>query len=212
MKRSEINAYLREAEAILAKHRFVLPSFSAWSPADLTAEQAPEAFAKSLGWDLTDFGSGDFEKVGLLLFTIRNGDLGGSRGYGEKILIVRPGQVTPAHHHFVKTEDIINRGGGTLVIQLWPVTGGACDVLSDHRRLTIPAGEVLKLEPGQSVTLEPCHWHAFWAEGEITVVGEVSSVNDDRTDNNFRDGVGRFPTIEEDEAPYRLLVSDYVSN
>jgi D-lyxose ketol-isomerase len=210
MRRSEINRYLREAEEILTDFRFVLPPLARLEPELITAEFAPEAVAKGLGWDLTDFGSGDFEKVGLLLFTSRNGDLGGARVYGEKILIVRPGQLTPAHHHYSKTEDIINRGGGTLAIQLWPVGGGASsEVLSDHRRIRVDAGDILRLRPGESVTLEPHHWHAFWAEDETTLVGEVSSVNDDRTDNNFRDGVGRFPTIEEDELPYRFLVSDY---
>jgi D-lyxose ketol-isomerase len=37
----------------------------------------------------------------------------------------------------------------------------------------------------------------------------VSTVNDDLTDNVFRDPVGRFSDIVEDEAPWRLLVADY---
>ncbi len=41
------------------------------------------------------------------------------------------------------------------------------------------------------------------------LIGEVSTVNDDETDNIFREPIGRFAQIEEDEAPTHLLVSDY---
>ena len=41
------------------------------------------------------------------------------------------------------------------------------------------------------------------------LIGEVSTVNDDRTDNTFLDPIGRFSEIEEDVAPIHLLVSDY---
>jgi len=41
------------------------------------------------------------------------------------------------------------------------------------------------------------------------LVGEVSKVNDDNTDNRFYESVGRFSAIEEDEAPLYLLVNDY---
>ncbi len=34
-------------------------------------------------------------------------------------------------------------------------------------------------------------------------------MNDDLTDNIFREPIGRFAEIEEDEAPWHLLVSDY---
>ena len=44
------------------------------------------------------------------------------------------------------------------------------------------------------------------------LLGEVSVVNDDVNDNRFHQAVGRFPEIEEDELPYRLLVGDYVSH
>ena len=41
------------------------------------------------------------------------------------------------------------------------------------------------------------------------LLGEVSQCNDDNTDNRFNPPVGRFPEIEEDEAPYRLLCNEY---
>jgi len=41
------------------------------------------------------------------------------------------------------------------------------------------------------------------------LVGEVSTVNDDTNDNFFYEEIGRFPQIEEDEAPLYLLSSEY---
>ena len=41
------------------------------------------------------------------------------------------------------------------------------------------------------------------------LIGEVSSVNDDETDNVFRDPIGRFAGVEEDVEPTHPLVSDY---
>jgi len=41
------------------------------------------------------------------------------------------------------------------------------------------------------------------------LLGEVSQCNDDNTDNRFYEKVGRFPAIEEDEPPYRLLCDEY---
>ena len=63
-------------------------------------------------------------------------------------------------------------------------------------------GEKLRLGPGESVTLMPGDWHAFWGEGGDVLIGEVSTVNDDLTDNIFREPIGRFAEIEEDEVPF----------
>ena len=67
----------------------------------------------------------------------------------------------------------------------------------------------MRFAPGESVTLMPGDWHAFWGEGGDVLIGEVSTVNDDRTDNVFRAPIGRFADIDEDVAPTHLLVSDY---
>ena len=48
-----------------------------------------------------------------------------------------------------------------------------------------------------------------WIDGGDVLIGEVSTVNDDETDNIFREPIGRFSNIEEDVAPTHLLVSDY---
>ena len=126
MKRSEINAIIREADAFIREHGFHLPPFAHWTPDQWRAKgpEAREIVQRKLGWDVTDFNQGDFRTTGLLLFTIRNGDVRdpGSKPYAEKIMMVGVDQVTPMHYHWHKTEDIINRGGGQLVIQLYNAT------------------------------------------------------------------------------------------
>jgi D-lyxose ketol-isomerase len=222
MKRSEINTIMREAKKFLAEHRFCLPPFAAWAPDEWRTKgpEVREIAEHQLGWDITDFGSGDFLKRGLFLFTVRNGQSANlktmqGKVYAEKIMIVEVGQVTPLHFHWQKTEDIINRGGGTLVVQLCNSTKDEqladteITVSLDGVTRKVPAGGTVKLSPGESITLTPGLYHAFWGEGSRVLVGEVSMVNDDRTDNRFHEAIGRFPQITEDEAPLHLLTVDY---
>ncbi|ADE86346.1 D-lyxose/D-mannose family sugar isomerase [Rhodobacter capsulatus] len=223
MKRSEINTILRQSEAFLRGFGQILPPFAHWSPREMQARRAEidGIVSARLGWDITDYGQGDFARMGLFLFTARNGraaDLarGGGLCYAEKIMISRENQLSPLHRHIVKAEDIINRGGATLAVEMFSSdAAGALDpgapvvVASDGVTKCLPAGGILRLAPGESVTLMPGNWHAFWGEGGDVLIGEVSTVNDDRTDNIFRDPIGRFADIEEDEDPLHLLVSDY---
>jgi hypothetical protein len=223
MKRSEVNAIMAAAADVIAAHGFRLPPFAWWSPdafRDRRADAARVVEAR-LGWDITDYGRGDFARMGLVLFTLRNGRLadlraGGGMCYAEKLLISREGQLAPMHRHIVKAEDIINRGGATLAVELFgsdetggfaPDRGGT--VWCDGIARPFTPGEVIRLAPGESVTLMPGDWHAFWGEEGDVLVGEVSTVNDDQTDNLFREPLGRFAEIEEDAAPRHLLVSDY---
>lgn len=222
MKRSEINEIMREADAFIREHRFYLPPFAYWTPQDWATkgEEVREIVENRLGWDITDFGKGDYRNFGLFLFTIRNGNpknLETCTGkiYAEKLLIVEVDQITPLHTHWVKTEDIINRGGGKLAIQLYNAAedGELADtditVSLDGVRHTFKAGEIVRLSPGESITLPTGLYHKFWAEESKVLVGEVSMVNDDYTDNRFYRPVGRFPDVEEDEEPLYLLVNDY---
>lgn len=220
MKRSQINRILKVAQQMLDLCQFRLPPWSTWKPDQwrTVGEAGREIFEAQLGWDITDFGSANFPERGLSLFTLRNGlPQGRSKPYAEKIMVVGVGQETPAHFHFQKTEDIINRGGGTLVLQLWNSTpGGDTDdtevtVKVDGVSRTIGAGGLVRLVPGESICLETRVYHRFFGEGDTVLVGEVSEVNDDHADNRFLVPVGRFPVIEEDEAPWRLLVSDYTA-
>jgi len=224
LKRSRVNEIMREADAFIRSFGYVLPPFAYWSAGDFKANAsiAGNIINAGLGWDITDYGLGDFEDTGLFLFTVRNGnvgDLSKGRGmlYAEKAMISRQDQYSPMHRHNLKAEDIINRGGGTLVIELFGDTNGECDrekgtvVYTDGIRRELEPGHKLQLKPGESVTLMPNeHWHAFWGEGGDVFVGEVSTVNDDATDNVFEDKrITRFSGIEEDEEPLHLLVSDY---
>ena len=222
MKRSEINARMGEAVDFFTTQNFRLPPFAFWGPADWAARgaEADEIRACRLGWDLTDFGSGDFDHRGLLLFTVRNGspaDPANTKAYAEKIMISDEGQVTPWHFHAAKMEDIINRGGGNLVIELANSDGaeGLADtevtVSTDGMRRALPARGTVTLGPGESITLTQGLAHQFYGEpgrGKV-LVGEVSSVNDDETDNYFIVPAGRFPAIEEDEDPLYLLCTEY---
>lgn len=222
MKRSTINQKINEAILFFEEMKFKLPPWGYWSVPQWKQhkEYSDEIFTNGLGWDLTDFGSGDYNRSGLLLFTLRNGNLQLDRKtYAEKIMVVDEGQVTPMHFHWSKMEDIINRGGGNLVIQLYPsdAQGGFADrefeVSLDGIRNRFQPGDKVKLQPGESITLHQELYHTFYGErgrGKV-LVGEVSSVNDDHADNKFHQPAGRFPDIEEDEAPTHLLVSDYVN-
>ncbi len=223
MKRSEINQILRSSIQFIHDHHFALPPFAFWTPKEWKSkgEEVREIVDRRLGWDITDFGSGDFERIGLFLFTIRNGSpenlktlLG--KLYAEKLLIIQVGQVTPLHYHANKMEDIINRSGGRLGIELFESLpdGGldrAAEVLVslDGVQHRLPAGSQVFLTPGESITLTRGLYHRFWAEDAPVLAGEVSSVNDDDADNFFYDSPGRFPVIEEDEPPLYLLCNDY---
>jgi len=223
MKRSEVNALIESAKSLLHSHEMTLPPFAYWTEAEWQAKghECEEIRECMLGWDVTDFAAGNFEKMGLVVFTVRNGHKTAPayRGqtYCEKLLIVRESQMTPCHYHMDKQEDIINRVGGNLVIRLYNKAedGGLADtdvtVSLDGVVRTVPAGAEVVLKPGESITLPACMYHDFWAEpGAGTVIaGEVSKVNDDNADNFFLEPLGRFPKIEEDCDPVHLLCTEY---
>jgi D-lyxose ketol-isomerase len=218
MKRSEINKAIDEAIVFFEKHSFYLPEWSRWSP-EVWAQKGNECDEirnNALGWDITDFAKGDFLKEGLTLVTIRNGNpKSDKKTYCEKIMMVLVNQVTPIHFHWRKMEDIINRGGGKLCMKLWKanekeeLTQETCRVQIDGVTTVFPAGEVLRLAPGQSICFEPYMYHVFWAEEEPCMAGEVSTVNDDTNDNRFYEPLGRYPHIEEDVAANYLLCNEY---
>ena len=222
MKRSEINSIMRDSNSFIQQHCFPLPPFAYWRPEQWSSKgkEVAEIVKRQLGWDITDFGSGDFERIGLFVFTIRNGDpknlkLGTGKLYAEKILVVNVDQVTPMHFHWQKVEDIINRGGGKLKIQVYNSTADDqldntdVEVSLDGVKRVVPAGEILALHPGESITLTNRMYHKFWGAESRVMVGEVSTVNDDHTDNRFFKPAGRFPEIEEDTPPLYLLCTDY---
>ena len=217
MKRSQINAAIRQAIELLDKNRWSLPPWAHWSAEDYAKAGPTARYLRDhqMGWDVTDFGSGDFAKRGLTLFCVRNGVQSDPNGkpYAEKLLIVGEGQETPMHRHRVKMEDIINRAGGALMLEFahadrdGKTTDAPVTVIVDGAEHTLRPREPLRLSPGESVTVERGVYHRFYGEAGkgVVLVGEVSQVNDDRTDNYFLEPVGRFAKIEEDEPPLRLL-------
>ncbi len=222
MKRSEINQLIQQSIDFFNVMNFKLPPWAYWKPGDWKGkyENCSEIVDNMLGWDLTDFGSGDFQKQGLILFTLRNGNLKKrDKTYAEKAMIVKENQVTPMHFHWSKMEDIINRGGGNLVLDLIKADKNEefsnedftvqIDGITHH----LKANSKVILTPGESICLEQGIYHKFYGEtgkGRV-LVGEVSAVNDDNSDNKFYDPVGRFPKIEEDVEPLHLLGSEYKS-
>jgi len=222
MKRSSINTHILEAIRTFEQASIKLPPFAYWKSDEWNSKgsEIDEIRENSLGWDVTDFGTGDFANFGLLLFTIRNGNYHHPekypKSYAEKIMIVGEKQVTPYHFHQKKQEDIINRGGGNLVLDLYWSNDNlerldkSFSVSIDGLQKDCQPGEQIILMPGESICLVPYLCHQFYGEeGKGTViVGEVSSVNDDNEDNFFID-VPRFPSITEDEEPVHLLCTDY---
>ncbi|MBD3351798.1 MAG: D-lyxose/D-mannose family sugar isomerase [Candidatus Lokiarchaeota archaeon] len=236
MERSQINKWIQEAKDFFNEFQWKLPPFAFWSldkwqkimqDVKLRAKHAM-IIDNGLGWDVSDFGSNDFEHSGLLLFTMRNGNIGSNKDYAEKIMIQRDGQVTPFHYHWTKTEDIINRGGGNLMVEVYnahpkdspnPSTkwqnGKFAEnpVIYTHDGIkdSVPAGTVIKLTPGESITIPPRLYHSFWGEKDEgwVLVGEVSKVNDDNTDNRFYRQLPRFNDIENDEKPVHVLLNEY---
>jgi D-lyxose ketol-isomerase len=224
MKRSEINSALKEMEAMLTSLRIALPPFCHITPAQWQRKGSDydEVRENQLGWDITDYGLGRFHEVGFSLITLRNGNHARQekypKPYAEKLLYLREGQYAPMHFHWNKMEDIINRGGGNVLICVYNSTAqealdkkGDVVLHIDGRELVVPAGTQVRLAPGESITVAPYLYHDFSVEmgtGSV-MLGEVSACNDDKSDNRFLEPIGRFPEIENDEPPYRLLCTEY---
>ena len=236
MKRSELNSIIEDTIKFMEDRGLPLPPFAYWGVPEWKAagKENEEIVENMLGWDITDFGSGDFEKIGLTIFTFRNGNFYKKdkypKPYAEKLLLVGDGQILPYHYHWSKMEDIINRGGGNLAITLYNCTeedfkdveGGRAGkpgtfadtpvtVSVDGCNVTVPAGGQIILKPGQSVTLKPGQYHTWQGvpgTGKIMLF-EVSTCNDDTIDNRFHTAGGRIPEIEEDEEAKYLIFADY---
>jgi len=222
VKRSEINNCIQTAINLLRSYNIFLPQFAYWTPKEW--EQAGESckmiWENCLGWDVTDFGSGDFDRTGAVLFTLRNGNkknLPEGIPYAEKIIILKPGQSIPLHFHVSKTEDIINRIGEVLCVELFKANdddtvdrASPIEVYCDGQRREIKAGEVIELFAGESITITPRTYHRLYADvnGGMLICGEVSSVSDDDNDNVFAEPVKRYTTIEEDEPALFLLCNE----
>ena len=218
MKRSEINQSIDRALAFFDCRCFPLPAWARWTPEQWMSAgpEYDEVRELRLGWDVTDFGSGDLAHIGRTIFTLRNGRAGHIRTYAEKAMCLFPEQRSVIHCHRSKCEDIICRGGGDVCIELWNgksdgnLSETAVIVQVDGQRMVVDAGKAVRLSPGMSICIPPMLYHRFWGEGDQPVLSmEVSSICDDLSDNIFADDGERFPAIEEDEPRRWVLCSEY---
>ena len=222
MKRSEINKVIKDMESFIKTIKFSLPPFANWIPEDWEdiGHEYDEIRDNQLGWDITDYGLGNFMENGMALFTLRNGNVSMKKypkPYAEKLIMLYEGQNAPLHFHWNKMEDIINRGGNDCYIKVYNGTedGRKLDtevvVHTDGKEMVVASGTEVLLKPGESITIPPYLYHEFIMpkQGGPVLLGEVSMSNDDDNDNRFYNPVGRFPEIEEDEKPYRLLCNEY---
>ncbi|MDE2016931.1 MAG: D-lyxose/D-mannose family sugar isomerase [Hyphomicrobiales bacterium] len=222
MLRSHVDRHIEAMRAACARHGVALPGFADWTPAQFAAAGpgATRIRDGGLGWNVAEFAPGEFERAGLVIFTTRMGDhakLSSGRGrlYGEKALFARDRQTTPHHYHRVKTEDVINRGGGRFVVEIVGVdragepTGEPVRLFKDEREIEVaPRGRVV-LDPGESLVLEPYVAHGFRAEGGDALAVEISLANDDANDNYFLPPLGPQAGIVEDAPARFVTVADY---
>ena len=162
MKRSKINKLLKENIEFIKSMNFNLPPFAYFTPHEWEekGKEYDEIRKNMLGWDVTDYGHGDFEKIGLFLFTIRNGnfsDPDNKKTYAEKLLISDENQYSPMHFHYNKMEDIINRGGNDLIVA--------------HQRRPVAKGGIIRqvlrqLQAGTAGILPGAGIHAPGAAGD----------------------------------------------
>ena len=223
LSRSTIDANIGRAMEVFVRHGVRLPPFAFWTPAMWQAADGAcdEIRDCMLGWDVTDFGSGDFAHIGRTLFTLRNGSTrrpGYPKPYAEKLLFDPEGQRAPVHFHRQKREDVVCRAGGNVLVQLRGATpegqpdDAALTIQVDGTAVRLAAGGILRLEPGMSLCIPPRTIHQFWGEEGtgFTVSSEVSSVCDDWNDNVFLSGASvRFPAIDEDAPRRHYLCHEY---
>lgn len=223
MKRSVVNNAIGWAKELLRKNNISLPEMAYW---DMNAwkdnlEKLDTVREVMLGWDITDFGTDDFDHIGSVFYTVRNGSMNNldvGVPYCEKYIIMKDGQRLPKHYHVWKTEDIINRaGGGVLQVFLWNADKNGKQLNSDvvyymdGIKHVSKAGDPILVKPGCSISLTPYIAHIFGplpGSGDL-VVGEVSKVNDDNTDNYWIEPTYRFSRIEEDEPVTHPLCNEY---
>ncbi|MEO6982403.1 MAG: D-lyxose/D-mannose family sugar isomerase [Edaphobacter sp.] len=219
---TRVNANIRLAIDAFRRAGISLPPFAFWGVEEgqHKGSEVDEIRHCALGWDVTDFGSGDFDRIGRTLFTLRNGSLRHpqyAKSYAEKLILDPEVQRAPAHFHRSKMEEIINRSGGNIMVQLtkasstdsWSEQEFAVQV--DGETVNAKPGLTVRLKPGQSLCIPPRTIHQFWGEEGtgLTVSSEVSSLCDDESDNYFLIPSVRYPAIEEDEAREFYLCYEY---
>ena len=225
MNRSDVNKIIDNVIEFISKRNVYLPKFGYFTKDDwgkLNLKEWQEVFDVELGWDVSDFGGNDFSKTGCVLFNFRNGSVDPllkdlyKNPYAEKLLYVGQDQELPMHFHRDKMEDIINRGGGDLMIELYNATADEdldktkeLELTIDGQKLVYKAGSIICIKPGSSIRLNPFMYHRFWGEKMPVIAWEVSKTNDDHKDNRFLDNADRFSEIIEDTKAKYVLCNEY---
>ena len=160
MKRSEINAALREMEAMLRKHCVSLPDFCGFTPEDWLSKghEWDEVRDNMLGWDITDYGLGRFDEVGFSLITLRNGNHAMPqvypKTYAEKLLYLKDGQYAPMHFHWSTAPTKARRSTGKA----------PSPSASTGRRAPYPPGRRSACGPGRASRSSPfCITISVWS-------------------------------------------------
>ncbi len=222
MKRSEVNRYIKRAMTFAEKLNVKLPPFAFWTTRQWREKgiECNEIRDLMLGWDVTDFGMGNYFTTGRTLFTLRNGSYRFSqypRTYSEKYIFIEENQAAPIHFHRKKTEDIINRGGGNIIVEVYKASkdgsksNESFDLSVNGCKKHFKPGDRCRLTPGESILIPAGIIHEFWSEEGtgMTLSGEVGSICDDLDDNVFLSPCERFISIEEDEEPLFVLCNEY---
>ena len=103
MKRSTVNEILKDGDAFIRSFGNIMPPFAYWTPAELktrVAEDSPMIRDHALGWDITDYGQGKYDDMGLFLF--------GSQHH-QTVLCVVPGELCRGYRFHEERSD--DRGG-----------------------------------------------------------------------------------------------------
>lgn len=109
--------------------------------------------------EITDFGKGEYDKLGLGLIIRLN-----EAEYASKWLTVAPGQVCPNHYHkIIKETFLIIKGEVKMVLN----------------------GDEQMMKPGDKCTFGPGTWH--WFTSEKGAVIEEITTRQVATDNYFED-------------------------
>jgi D-lyxose ketol-isomerase len=221
MKRSDINQAIAQAISFFRAMSFPLPVYAYWSPTDWLSREIElaEVLDLELGWDVTDFGSGNLSSIGRTIFTLRNGrgDLEYPKSYAQKVMHMPESQKSIVHYHRLKMEDIFNQGGGNIQVAFWHVADNgspsseSLELSVSGHRTQITAGIPIRLTPGNWVCIPPNTYHQFWAEQGYGAVlsTEISSICNDYSDNIFWPKGVRFPSIEEDTPAHYVLCHEY---
>jgi D-lyxose ketol-isomerase len=225
MKRSEINRRIEEAIDFIGKAGIVLPYHAHWNFKSWyqNGDLAEELRKRAIGWNITDFGSDNFLKTGVILYTPSNGIFDPvtntplDQTYAHRYFILRDGQEIMTEHHATKIEDIIVFAGAELKVELHNVgpneeldTAKEVRIMRNRIWESCTPGTVITLVSGERIRFEPRHYHRPWGYGGAVLVEEVSMVTDDLKESRHLPEAKPmvFAQIEEDAQPIYLLCTE----